>query len=178
MLTKSILSDIINNVRRTYLLNTKRVTFKYSHPTSRVARLAGKDIQKVKTGLALKNVGSTPTPPISTIVLQSKKRKEVRSMARTPMVTRTITATKAIVMCVDVEAGEPFNKEVTVPRTYKDTESLLKTVKPIIETGSIKAVHIVDKTEIETLYGMTEQDFIEHATVLPKRVAKPEKGAE
>ena len=99
-------------------------------------------------------------------------------MARVPMVTRTITTTKANVMCVDVEAGEPFNKEVTVPRTYKDNESLLKTVKPLIETEMVKAVHIVDKTEIETLYGMTEQDFIEHAEVLPERTAKPEKEAE
>lgn len=99
-------------------------------------------------------------------------------MARVPMVTRTITTTKAIVMCVDVEAGEPFNKEVTVPRAYKDSESLLKAVKPIIETESIKAVHIVGKTEIETLYGMSEQEFIEHAKVLPERTNKPEKEAE
>lgn len=96
-------------------------------------------------------------------------------MARVPMVTRTITTTKAVVMCVDVEAGEPFNKEVSVQRVYKDKESLLKVVKPLIETETIKAVHIVDKTEIETLYGMTEQEFIEHATVLPERTAKPEK---
>lgn len=99
-------------------------------------------------------------------------------MARVPMVTRTITTTKANVMCVDVEVGEPFNKEVTVPRTYKDNDSLLKTVKPLIETETVKAVHIVAKTEIETLYGMSEQDFIEHASVLPERTAKPEKEAE
>lgn len=99
-------------------------------------------------------------------------------MARVPMVTRTITTTKAIVMCLDVDAGEPFNKEVIVPRTYKDNESLMKTVKPIIETDTVKPVYIVDKTEIETLYGMTEQDFIEHATVLPERTAKPEKETE
>lgn len=96
-------------------------------------------------------------------------------MARVPMVTRTITTTKAIVMCVDVEAGEPFNMEVTVPRTYKDSESLLKTVKPIVETETIKAVYIVDKTEIETLYGMTEQEFIKHASELPERTTKTEK---
>lgn len=96
-------------------------------------------------------------------------------MARVPMVTRTITTTKAIVMCVDVEAGEPFNKEVTVPRTYKDNDSLLKTVKPIIETETVKAVIIVDKTDIEALYGMTEQEFIEHATVLLERTTKKEK---
>ena len=99
-------------------------------------------------------------------------------MARVPMVTRTITTTKAVVMCVDVEAGEPFNKVVSIPRSYKDKESLLKVVKPLIETERIKAVHIVDKTEIETLYGMTEQEFIEHATVLPERTAKPEKETE
>ena len=34
------------------------------------------------------------------------------------------------------------------------------------------------KTEIETLYGMTEQEFIEHAKVLPERTDKPEKEAE
>lgn len=94
------------------------------------------------------------------------------------MVTRTITTTKAIVMCVDVEVGEPFNKEVTVPRTYKDSESLLKAVKPIVETETLKAVHIVDKTEIETLYGMNEQEFIEHAFVLPGRTSKAEKESE
>lgn len=96
-------------------------------------------------------------------------------MARAPMVTRTITTTKAIVMCVDVEKGEPFNKKVIVQRTYKDNDSLLKTVKPIVETETVKAVIIVDKTEVETLYGMTEQEFIEHATVLPKRKSKSEK---
>lgn len=99
-------------------------------------------------------------------------------MARVPMVTRTITTTKAIVMCVDVEVGEPFNKEVTVSRTYKDNDSLLKSVKSIIETERVKAVHIVDKTEIETLYGMPEQEFIEHATVLPERTAKSKKETE
>lgn len=90
-------------------------------------------------------------------------------MARTPMVTRTIVATKAIVMCLDVQAGEPLNKEVTVSRTYKDDETLMKKVRPLLETETIKAVHIVSKEEIETLYGMTEQDFIKYAEVLPPR---------
>lgn len=90
-------------------------------------------------------------------------------MARVPMVTRTIVATKVNVMCLDVQAGEPFNKVVTVPRTYKDNEALLKKVKPLIETDTVKAVHIVDSEEIETLYGMTEQEFIQYAKVLPPR---------
>lgn len=90
-------------------------------------------------------------------------------MARVPMVTRTIIATKANVMCLDVQAGEPCNRVVTAPRTYKDDEALMKKVRPLIETETLKAVHIVDKEEIETLYGMTEQEFIEHAKVLPPR---------
>lgn len=90
-------------------------------------------------------------------------------MARVPMVTRTIVATKVNVMCLDVNACEPCNKVVTVPRTYKDDESLMKKVRPLLETDTLKAVHIVDKEEIETLYGMTEQDFIQYAKVLPPR---------
>ena len=90
-------------------------------------------------------------------------------MARVPMVTRTIVATKANVMCMDVQAGEPCNKVVTVPRTYKNDEELMKKVRPLLETDTLKAVHIVEKEEIETLYGMTEQEFIEHAEVLPPR---------
>lgn len=90
-------------------------------------------------------------------------------MARVPMVTRTIVTTKATVMCLDVQTGEPCNMTVTVPRTYKDDNVLMKKVRPLLETETFKAVHIVDKEEIETLYGMTEQEFIKYAEVLPPR---------
>lgn len=90
-------------------------------------------------------------------------------MARIPMVTRTIVATKANVMCLNLQTGEPCNKVVTVPRTYKDDEALMKKVRPLLETETLKVVHIVDKEEIETLYGMTEQEFIQYAKVLPPR---------
>lgn len=90
-------------------------------------------------------------------------------MARVPMVTRTITATKANVMCLNIEQGEPYNVSVTVPRTYKNEESLLKKIKPMVENDTVKAVHIVSTEQVETLYGMTEQDFMEHAKVLPPR---------
>lgn len=90
-------------------------------------------------------------------------------MARIGMVTRTIVTTKVNVLCLDVETGEPCNKAITVSRTYKDDDALLKKVRPMLETDVLKVVHIVHKEEIETLYGMTEQEFIEHATVLPPR---------
>lgn len=77
-------------------------------------------------------------------------------------------------MCLDIETGEPCNMTVVVPRTYKDDEKLLKKVKEVLETETFKPVHIVDKEEIETLYGMKEQDFIEHAEVLPPRTESEE----
>ena len=87
-------------------------------------------------------------------------------MARKPMITRTIKTTKANVLCMDIEKGEPFNKLVILPRTYNDEKKLLKVVKETVETDTIKAVHVVDKTEIETLYGMTEAEFIATAKEL------------
>lgn len=93
-------------------------------------------------------------------------------MARKPMVTRTITTTKVNVLCLDVESAEPFNKAVTLPRTYKDNKKLLKAIEELVNSDTVKAVHIVDKTEIETLYGMTEQDFITNATVLDPATRK------
>ena len=95
-------------------------------------------------------------------------------MARKPMVTRTLTATHALVMCLDITAGESCTREVTVPRTYKDDTLLLKKVKPMLETDTLKAVHIVGKEEIQTLYGMPEEKFMELADVLPPREVEHE----
>lgn len=90
-------------------------------------------------------------------------------MARQPMVTRTIQTTHATVLCMDIQNGEPCNKDIVLPRTYKDDNAVLKAVKKVIDTDGIKAVHVVHTSVQETLYGMTEQDFIAHATVLPPR---------
>lgn len=93
-------------------------------------------------------------------------------MARKPMVTRTIITTKVNVLCLEIQSAEPFNKVVTLPRTYKDDKKLLKKVEEVVNTDDVKAVHIVDKKEIETLYGMSEQDFIDHATILDPATRK------
>lgn len=87
-------------------------------------------------------------------------------MARIPMVTRTITTTKVSVLCLDVQTVEPFNKEVILPRTFKDDKKLFKKVEELVNNDDVKAVHIVAKEEVETLYGMSEQEFIENAKVL------------
>ena len=90
-------------------------------------------------------------------------------MARTPQVTRTIQTTKVNVLCLNIKEGSPFNQTVVLPRTYKDDNHMLKAVEKVINTESVKAVHIVDSVVEETLYGMSEQKFIELAEVLPPR---------
>lgn len=90
-------------------------------------------------------------------------------MARAPQVTRTIQTTEVNVLCLDINKGEPFNQKVVLPRTYKDEKHMLKAVEKMMNTDTVKAVHIVDSTVNETLYGMSEQDFITFAKVLPPR---------
>lgn len=102
-------------------------------------------------------------------------------MARIPMVTRTITATKVNALCINIETAEPFNKTLILSGTYKDKKGMLKAATSVIEkemfevegqlceNDRVKVVHIVESEEIETLYGMTEQEFIQLAKVLPPR---------
>lgn len=99
-------------------------------------------------------------------------------MARKPQVTRTITTTKVTVLGMDVEKCEPMNETFTVPRTYKDEDKLMKAVKDAGETDTFKIVKIVDTQVEETLYGMSEQEFIEHAHVLPPRAQATQETAE
>ena len=91
---------------------------------------------------------------------------------RKPMVTRTIKTTKCIVLCANVETAECENKEVILPRTYSDKKKLDKAVHAVVDTPSIKAVQVVSSEEVETLYGMDEQDFINNAKVLDKETRK------
>ena len=97
-------------------------------------------------------------------------------MARTPQVTRTIQTTKVNVLCLNIKEGNPFNQTVVLPRTYKDDKHMLKAVEKVINSESVKAVHVVDSVVEETLYGMSEQKFIELATVLPPRKATDKDG--
>ena len=89
------------------------------------------------------------------------------------MVTRTITTTQVNVLCLDIVAGEPFNQQVTLPRTYKEEKKLMKAIEEVVNTESVKAVHVVAKEEVETLYGMSERDFINNAVVLDNETRRP-----
>jgi hypothetical protein len=90
-------------------------------------------------------------------------------MARVPMVTRTMITTKVNVLCMDLEKAEPFNKDLVLAGTYKDNKSLMKAVSAQVDNDKQKAVVVTFSEEVETLYGMTEDEFIKNATVLPPR---------
>ena len=96
-------------------------------------------------------------------------------MARTPQVTRTIQTTKVKVMCLNVVEGKSVTKEVILPRTYKDEKHLMKQLEKVVNDDVIKAVHILETEVNETLYGMSEQKFIENAEILPPRETTVEK---
>ena len=100
--------------------------------------------------------------------------KGEKTMARVPMVTRTITVTEITALCLNIETAEPFSKTVTLSGTFKDEKAMMKAAEKVINSDTEKTVHIVYSEEIETLYGMTEQEFIENAKVLPPRTKKEE----
>ena len=93
-------------------------------------------------------------------------------MARQPQVTRTIQTTKCNVLCIDLANEAPFTTEVILPRTYKDERSMMKRIKPIVENDNVKAIHVQNFTVESTLYGMTEEEFISVAHILPARTSK------
>lgn len=91
-------------------------------------------------------------------------------MARERMVTRTVTETVAEIMCLNVVNCEVTISTFTYAGEFSSSEELLKTAKKISETEDLKLVHVKSVSTKETLYGMTETDFIKLAKVLPPRI--------
>lgn len=91
---------------------------------------------------------------------------------RVPKVTRTILSTEATVMMVNTETKDVFEQNVVLPRTYKDDAKILKLVKAMFDGEPVQPVSIVRTHVEETLYGMSEADFIRYAEKLPPRTTK------
>lgn len=100
------------------------------------------------------------------------KRKEVKTMARKPMVSRTVKSTTVTCLCVDTVLEQTVEKTVTVPRVHKE-DKLLKVVKEYLDNDELKVVSIKSFEVSELLYGMTEKEFIENAKILDKETRKP-----
>lgn len=93
-------------------------------------------------------------------------------MSRKAMVTRAFKATEVNVLCMDLENEEPCNKVVTIKGTFDDNKKLLKEVRKVVDSDELSAVKIVDTTEVEKLYGMDVQTFIENAVELDPETRK------
>ena len=93
-------------------------------------------------------------------------------MPRVPQVTRTIQTTKVTALCVDVVEQKTFESEYILSGTYKDDKHLFKALEKVANDDTHKVAHILHTEVIETLYGMTEQDFIKYAKPMPPRGAK------
>ena len=101
---------------------------------------------------------------------QEQTRKgEKRTMARERMVTRTVVAVNYTVMVVNITDRSVHDLLITIPSgdilTDKAREKAIK--ERLTENQMF--VSITGETTTETLYGMTEQEFIKLAKVLPPR---------
>lgn len=89
-------------------------------------------------------------------------------MARTPVVSRTITTFKTTVICLDVSQDKPFEKTIYLSGRLKNTE-IKQAAEKKLNSENVKVAYI-KAVEAETkLYAMTEQEFIDTATVYPPR---------
>lgn len=88
---------------------------------------------------------------------------------RERLVTRTITATEYTCMIVDAESKQVENITVSIPSVESmNSKTLDKEIRKAIPDGKL-FVQAIDSKKVETLYGMTEQEFIRLAKVLPPR---------
>lgn len=85
------------------------------------------------------------------------------------MVTRTINFTQVTALTVDVVAQATATQVYTLSGTFTDNDKLIKALKKEYESDTVKIVSVIDADVQERLYGMTEQEFMSLAKVLPPR---------
>ena len=93
-------------------------------------------------------------------------------MARAPQVTRTIPTTKATVLVLNIATGIAEERVVSIPREYKNQKKLREAIEAVVNTETEKLAHIKSTEIVETLYGMSEQKFIQNSDILPPRGTK------
>ena len=90
-------------------------------------------------------------------------------MARERMVTRTVASVNYTVMVVDTESKTVENIVVSIASGDTMTDKARdKALRKSIPVGKL-FVQVVSQEITETLYGMSEQEFIKFARVLPPR---------
>ena len=88
-------------------------------------------------------------------------------MAKTRMVTRTITRTEVDALCANKQTEKVETVTLSVTGVYKDDRALVKAVvRALPDTCVVLSVKSV--TVSEKLYGMSEDDFIRNAVEIDK----------
>ena len=95
-------------------------------------------------------------------------------MARPRMVTRTIITTEALLLMVNVQTNEVFEKTATISGAYDTKEEVEKKASKAFNSAESKVIAVKSFEQKEALYGMDEQDFIAQAKILPAREAQEE----
>lgn len=93
-------------------------------------------------------------------------------MAREKMVTRTVEGTNVTVLGVNLETEALEERQFNLSGTYSDPAKLKKVAEKVGNTDTYKVVSVKSAETFETLYGMTEVEFMELARVLPPRGKK------
>ena len=89
-------------------------------------------------------------------------------MARTRMVTRTVEQANVTVLCVNPKTREVCDKTYAISATIP-ADKVCKYLAKQNPNSEYNFVTVTDYTVSEILYGMTEDEFIKLAEVLPPR---------
>ena len=92
---------------------------------------------------------------------------------RKPMVTRTIISTKVTALCVNPQTAETFEQDFTLSGKIENKVKALKKVSKAYNDETITIVAVRELSPIESLYGMSEADFIAGAVILDPSSRKP-----
>lgn len=100
-------------------------------------------------------------------------------MARQPVITRTITTTTADFLAVHVDTKSTETVTLTLPRTYKDEQAMLKMANKRSENSTVKYVAVVSTATVnKKRWGMTEEEFIDKGHEFPPYKTADDTGSE
>lgn len=91
------------------------------------------------------------------------------------MITRTVIKTDAELLCMNVSEGKAETRHFEIGGHYESKDQLLKKCQKAFDTETFKVVAVTGYTEQEVLLGMSEEDFIRNAVVMPPRPVSQQK---
>ena len=92
------------------------------------------------------------------------------------MVTRTVTITTGTAVLINVNDLTPSEMSFQLPGEFKTPEHIMKSLTPV--AGGLKVIAVKNIEKKEVRYGMTEENFIAAADVLPPLPERTKKDKE